>query len=98
MISAKDLHSLMTQNDILLIDVHVPEQKHIPGTDLYAPFYKVDKYAERLPSEKDAPIYLYCKSGPMGNWAARTLFDMGYTNVYNLEGGTEAWKEAKLGL
>lgn len=96
LISPQELNAVMSQTDILLIDVHVPEQKHIPGTDLFAPFYKIDDYAEHLPAHKDDPIYLYCKSGPMGNWAARTLFDMGYTNVYNLEGGAEAWKEVNL--
>ena len=32
----------------------------------------------------------------MANWAARTLFDLGYTNVYNLEGGIKAWKKSGL--
>lgn len=96
LITPQELKSVMAQQDILLIDVHVPEQKHIPGTDLFAPFYKVDKFANYLPTEKSAPIYLYCKSGPMGNWAARTLFDLGYTNVYNLQGGAEAWIESGL--
>lgn len=96
LISAQELNAIMMQTDILLIDVHVPEQTHLDGTDLFAPFYKIEKYAERLPSAKDHPIYLYCKSGPMGNWAARTLLDMGYTNLYNLKGGIESWKEAGL--
>jgi len=96
MISANSLHTVMSKNDVLLIDVHIPEQNHIAGTDLVAPFYKVDNYLEHLPTDKNAAIYLYCKSGPMANWAARTLFDMGYTNVYNLEGGMDAWNELNL--
>jgi len=96
MISANSLHTVMSENDILLFDVHIPEQKHIEGTDQFAPFYKVDTYLEHLPTDKNAPIYLYCKSGPMANWAARTLFDMGYTNIYNLEGGMDAWIELNL--
>jgi rhodanese-related sulfurtransferase len=30
----------------------------------------------------------------MVNVSARTLFEHGYTNVYNLGGGTQAWLEA----
>lgn len=96
LITATQLHAVMQQQDILLIDVHMPEQAHIQGTDFYAPFYKIDDFAARLPTGKQSPIYLYCETGPMGNWAARTLFDMGYTNVYNLKGGSDAWKQARL--
>jgi len=93
MISATELKTIISQDDILLIDVHIPEQEHIKNTSLFAPFYKIDDYLEQLPSDKNAAIYLYCKSGPMANWAARTLFDLGYTNIYNLEGGKEAWND-----
>ena len=96
MISANSLNTIMKENNVLLVDVHIPEQRHIEGTDLFAPFYKVDNYQEHLPTDKDTPIYLYCKSGPMANWAARTLFDMGYTNIYNLQGGMDAWNDLKL--
>jgi len=94
MINAKDLDMTMQQNDILLVDVHIPTQAHIVGTDFHAPFYKVDDYLEKFPIAKDSAIYLYCESGPMGNWAARTLFDLGYTNIYNLTGGADAWIES----
>jgi len=94
MINAKDLDMTMKQKDILLVDVHIPKQAHIVGTDFHAPFYKIDDYLEKFPITKDSAIYLYCESGPMGNWAARTLFDLGYTNIYNLSGGADAWIES----
>ena len=49
---------------------------------------------DKLPSDKDAAIYLYCAGGPMGNSAARTLHDLGYVNLSNLEGGAHAWGKA----
>jgi rhodanese-related sulfurtransferase len=93
MISPAQLHSTLQNRDILLIDVHIPEQVHIAGTDLFIPFYKISSHLDKFPQDKNAPIYLYCKSGPMANWAARTLFDHGYTTIYNLEGGVEAWED-----
>ena len=96
MISPQELHATMQQKDILLVDVHIPEQNHIKNTDYYVPFYRVTKHTDKFPQDKSAPIYLYCKTGPMANYAARTLFEMGYTNIYNLDGGVEAWKEANL--
>ncbi len=80
--------------DVVLIDVHTPEQVHIKGTDHLIPHKTLDEHLEKFPSDKSTPVYLYCKTGHMVNVAARTLLSQGYTNVYNLEGGTEAWKEA----
>ncbi len=91
MITPAALNQVMQQSDILLIDVHTPEQKHIPGTDHYIPFYRVGSHLDIFPANKQSPIYLYCKSGHMGNWAARTLLSLGYTNIFNLEGGSDAW-------
>ncbi len=84
----------MQGKDIFLVDVHIPEQQHIKGTDLFAPFYKIGKYIDKFPNDKETPIYIYCKSGPMGNAAARSLFKSGYINLYNLVGGVENWLKA----
>ena len=91
---AQDFNAAISKDDVLLVDVHTPEQAHIQGTDHLIPHKKLDEHLEKFPSDKATPIYLYCKTGHMVNVAARTLFSQGYTNVYNLEGGTEAWKEA----
>lgn len=92
MISAPELNQLMQHEDILLVDVHTPEQQHIKGTDLVIPYNDIEKYQHKLPADKNTPIYLYCEGGPMGNAAARTLNAMGYVNLYNLEGGAHAWR------
>jgi rhodanese-related sulfurtransferase len=96
MILPADLNHLLQKQDILLVDVHTPEQKHIKGTDLFIPYDEVEHYQDKLPKDKAKPIYLYCRRGPMANAAARSLHEIGYTNLNNLEGGTLAW--AKLGL
>jgi len=94
MVSASELNDILQKQDILLIDVHTPEQHHIKGTDLFIPYNDVASYQDKLPADKNTPIYLYCEGGPMGNAAARTLHELGYTNLMNLEGGTNAWEKA----
>jgi len=42
--------------------------------------------------EKDSKIVIYCKKGSRGTLAAKSLIDMGYTNVLNLSGGFTQWK------
>lgn len=94
MISPTELNELMKKEDVFLVDVHVPQEKHIMGTDAFVPFNEVEKNLDKFPKDKNIPIYLYCKGGPMGNAAARKLNELGYTNLKNLAGGAEAWKQA----
>ena len=98
MISPSELNSLIQQQDIFLVDVHTPEQRHIKGTDAFIPFDQVEKYTSQLPQDKNAPIYLYCESGRMANTAAATLHQMGYVHLSNLEGGAKAWRAAGFDL
>jgi rhodanese-related sulfurtransferase len=44
--------------------------------------------------DRSRPIITHCVLGPLGAIAAKTLQDMGFTNVSYLEGGIEAWKAA----
>ncbi len=94
MISPAELNQLMQAEDIFLVDVHTPRQRHIKGTDLFIPYNKVEQHIDKLPSDKNAAIYLYCAGGPMGNAAARILHDLGFSNLSNLEGGAHAWGKA----
>jgi len=93
-ITATELNQIMQNEDIFLVDVHTPEQKHIKGTDLFVPYNEIEKYQDKFPKDQHTAIYLYCEGGPMGNAAARSLYDLGYRNLYNLEGGAKAWKKA----
>ena len=40
---------------------------------------------------KDTVIILYCASGMRSSNAAKALVDLGFTNVYNLDGGLINW-------
>jgi rhodanese-related sulfurtransferase len=85
--------NLEANEDILLIDVRTPEEfeeKHIPNSIL-VPDYDIDKLAPEMLPDKDAQIYLYCRSGARSSAAAAKLADMGYTQVYDI-GGIIDWK------
>lgn len=93
-ITPTDLNRIMQLEDIVLVDVHTPEQRHIKGTDLFIPYNDIEIYKNKLPKDKNTAIYLYCESGPMGNAAARSLYKLGYRHLTNLEGGAKAWRKA----
>ncbi len=98
MITPQELHQIMPKKDIFLVDVHIPEQGHIKGTDLFVPFHKIKENLDKFPKDKGTSIYLYCEGGPMGNAAASTLFESGYKEIYNLKGGKNAWMDAGYGI
>lgn len=96
MLTPVELQKVMAAGDVLLVDVHTPEQRHIKGTDLFVPYDQVAQFKDRFPRDKTTPIYLYCEGGPMANVAARSLHELGYTRLFNLSGGANAWQAAGL--
>lgn len=77
-----------------LINVHVPDEGNIAGTNARIPFDRVRAQASQLPANKDASIAIYCKSGRMSEIAGKELSALGYTNVIDLRGGMNAWEQA----
>ena len=87
-----ELARMLAHKDFTLIDVKTPYIGEIDGTDLYIPYDQLSGRASQLPSDKGARILVYCRSGVQSAQAAQTLLDLGYTNVWNLDGGMNAWQ------
>ncbi len=87
---------LIGNEDVFVIDVHTPEQEHVKGTNAFIPYDTLSENRDKLPSDKSKPIAVYCRSGSMSAEAAETLKGMGYKQVYELDGGTNAWKASGL--
>jgi rhodanese-related sulfurtransferase len=85
-------------DDAFLLDVRtatefkegsIGEATNVPVTDLSANMNK-------LPKDKEKPLLIYCLTGARSGRAAGTLTKAGYTQVFNLAGGINAWKSAGL--
>lgn len=93
LLAAEEVDELLREERVFLLDVHIPEQAHMPGTDAVIPYNEISSYEDKLPADKNAPILVYCRSGSMSAKAGRELTQMGYTSVYDLAGGINAYKE-----
>jgi phage shock protein E len=83
---------LDSEKGIVLLDVRTKEEYdtgHIKGSILI-PVDNVKEEAERKLKDKNAPIFVYCRSGSRSISAASILANLGYKNVYNL-GGINNW-------
>lgn len=83
----------MGEPDVLAVNVHVPDEGQLPGTDLAIRFDEISD-SEALPPDLDTPLAIYCKSGNMSAEAVADLVALGYTDVVELDGGFDAWVEA----
>lgn len=81
--------------EVTVVDVREPpewEAGHIPGARLVPRGMLEYQANDQLP-DKDSRIVVHCAVGGRGALAAKTLKDMGYTNVANMDGGMNDWKE-----
>lgn len=88
-ITENTANELISSNDVVIIDVRGSDEfdtGHIKGA-INVPLSKIDE----ITYEKDQYIIVYCASGMRSSNAAQILVDLGYENVYNLDGGLINW-------
>ena len=93
-----DATRLMNKGPHLVLDVsdskefaagHLPKARNIPVRELAARLEEIGKF-------KDKPVLVTAKGPARAGAAARLLKRSGFSNVYQLRGGTAAWEQASL--
>ena len=93
LVSPEAFAAAVAEPERVTINVHVPDEGSIPGTDLAIPFDQIAAQKSELAS-LTTPLAVYCRSGRMSAIAVQILSGLGYTDVVELEGGMIAWEAA----
>ena len=89
---------LINRSNALVLDVrdeaeyaagHITDARNIPLAALDARIGELNKF-------KDKPILVNCQAGVRSGKAVAILQKQGFTKAYNLQGGLNAWQQAKL--
>ena len=89
---------LINTKNALLLDVRetkeidggkLPNAVHVPLSQLASRGAELAKYVSR-------PVIAYCDRGQRGRTATTLLAKLGFKDVYHLQGGFKAWKDAGL--
>ncbi len=81
-----------------IVDVREPSEWATTGVPPGAVLMPLGQLEQRASGElaKDKPVYVICNSGNRSRTGASTLVKLGYGEVYNVEGGIQAWLRADL--
>ena len=98
--SATELQCLLSLRRITVLDVSTSvefESSHIAGARWLSRGWLELKFPALFPDRRQA-IVVVCPNGHHSVLAARTLMELGYTEVSVLEGGFQSWKDQNLPL
>lgn len=81
-----------------IVDVREPDEWAATGVAPGAVLIPLGQLEQRAPGElaKDKPVYVICNSGNRSQTGSDTLVALGYTQVFNVGGGIQAWLKAGL--
>jgi rhodanese-related sulfurtransferase len=70
---------------------HIVDARNVPAATL-------ESQADSLKKWRDKNVITYCDTGSNGANAARALIKLGFTKVFNLQGGLNGWVKDNLPL
>jgi hypothetical protein len=72
-VTPAQLAEMLKKKDFFFVNVHIPYEGEIEPTDAQLPYDQTAQLLSKYPSDKNAKIVLYCRSGRMSAIAAQEL-------------------------
>lgn len=95
-ISPQEVHDKLGKpRNFTLLDVREKDEwdgGHIDGA-LFLPRGFLEVKIENMLQDKEQPVIVYCAGGIRSAFAAKSLAQLGYRNVYSMAGGVRDWKD-----
>lgn len=85
-LSVNDAKTALKEKNTTLIDVRTPEEyqlRHLNRSKL-VPLKTIEEQAAKKLKHKEEKILVYCQSGTRSKKAVKMLYQMGYTDVYDI--------------
>lgn len=99
-ITPRQLYEKAQAGRVEVLDVRTPaefREVHAEGAvNLPLDRLSADKHMQSRNGSGEEPLYVICRSGSRASKACEKFVAAGYTNVVNVEGGTDAWATAGL--
>lgn len=89
--------AMLNQRKAVLVDVREDDLVNNSGVVPNAKRVNIKELKEKAPTlakSKEVPLIVLCQTGARSGAAATVLKAAGYTEVFVLDGGVNAWKEA----
>ena len=85
---------IAANHDTVVLDVREPDEYEQGAllNALHIPRGHLEAQVEGKIVDRDAPVVVYCAGGVRSAFAAKTLGELGYTNVVSVAGGFGKWK------
>lgn len=96
-VDTKTFQGLIAKNpEGVMLDIRTPEEVangHLANASTIN-FYDADFQKKVSMIRKDQPVFVYCAAGSRSSKAAEQMSQMGFTKIYNLQGGYNGWMHA----
>jgi molybdopterin/thiamine biosynthesis adenylyltransferase/rhodanese-related sulfurtransferase len=99
-ISEIDARSAQALEGAVWVDIRETEEwqeGHLPGA-VHVPRGNLESRIEGVVPDRSQPVVLYCAAANRSAFAAKTLEELGYTDVHSLAGGFTDWKRNGLDI
>ena len=93
-----EMTRLINHDNAVVIDIR-PQEEFVNGhviNSISYPLANLESGKDELNKYKDKPLVLYCQNGVESSRVIRTFRQEGFSNIYVLKGGIQAWKNANM--
>jgi len=95
-ISVKEVEKLMQQKNVTIVDIR-DRQSHLNSNIINSKHVTSESAANLITTiDRKKPLIIYCYHGISSQDAAQYFSEQGFSEVYSMDGGFEAWRVKEL--